>query len=148
VTDLVLVNLKGPDYTSHMHGPDSPELAATLAELDRQLAAYLSLIEQKAGQGRSVVVITADHGMAPEPRPGRRFMTGDIIAAIHQRFDPEGRMVQYYGDPTNLQLHLDTARLTALGHSLREVADYLEGLGMFAAAFTEDEVRAAMARLR
>jgi hypothetical protein len=148
LTDLVLVNLKGPDYTSHMHGPDSPELAETLAELDRQIAAYLTLIDQKAGPGRSVTVVTADHGMAPEPPPGRRFLTKDIIAAIHQRFDPEGRVVQYYGDPTNVQLHLDTARLASQGHSLRDVAAFLEGLEMFAAAFTEDEVRAAQARLR
>jgi hypothetical protein len=31
---------------------------------------------------------------------------------------------------------------------LRDVAAFLEGLEMFAAAFTEDEVRAAQARLR
>ena len=31
VTDLVFVNMKGPDYTSHAHGPDSKEQAATLA---------------------------------------------------------------------------------------------------------------------
>ena len=83
-----------------------------------------------------------------EPKPGRRFFTKDIIAAVHNRFDPEGRVVQYYGDPTNVQLHLDTARLAALGHSLRDVAQFLEGLGMFAAAFTEDEVRAAHAKLK
>jgi hypothetical protein len=148
VPDLVLVNMKGPDYASHRHGPESPELVATLEELDRQMAAYLALIETKAGAGRSVVVITADHGMAPEPPPGRRFRTQDIVAALHQRFDPEGRVVQYYGDPTAAQLHLDTARLAALGHSLHDVATFLEGMEMFAAAFTEDEVRAAQARLK
>lgn len=148
VPDLVLVNMKGPDYAAHMHGPDSPELVATLEELDRQMAAYLALIETKAGAGRSVLVVTADHGMAPEPPPGRRFRTQDIVAALHRRFDPEGRVVQYYGDPTASQLHLDTARLAALGHSLGEVAAFLEGLEMFVAAFTEDQVRAAQAGLK
>jgi hypothetical protein len=94
-----------------------------------------------------VTVITSDHGMAPEPRPPP-ILTKDIIAALNNRFDPEGRVVQYFGDPTNLQLHLDTARLAALGHSLRDVAAFLESLDMFAAAFTEDEVRAAQARLK
>ena len=45
------------------------------------------------------------------------------------------------------QLHLDTARIQALGFSLKDVATFLEGLEMYTAAFTEDEVRVAQARL-
>src|SRR4029450_3883653 len=65
VTDLVFVNMKGPDYTSHAYGPDSAEQAATLTELDKQLTAYLQLIDKKAGPQRSLTVITADHGQVP-----------------------------------------------------------------------------------
>ncbi len=147
LTDLVFVNMKGPDYTAHMHGPDSAEQRETLAELDRQLTAYLALIEKKAGPARSVTVITADHGMPGEPKPGRRFHPDEIIPMIHKRFDPEGRIVQYYGDAAGYQLHLDTARIQSLGFALKDIATFLEGLDMFAAAFTEDEVRAAQARL-
>ena len=63
----MFVNMKGPDYTSHAYGPDSKEQAATLAELDKQMAAYLALMDKKAGPGRSVIVITADHGQPVEP---------------------------------------------------------------------------------
>jgi hypothetical protein len=148
LTDFVFVNMKGPDYTAHMHGPDSAELRETLAELDRQMTAYLALIEQKAGAGRSVTVITADHGTPGEPTPGRRFHPDQIVPLIHKRFDPEGRIVQYYGDAANNQLFLDTARIRSLGFTLKDVATFLEGLDMFAAAFTEDDVRAAQARLK
>lgn len=147
VTDFVFVNMKGPDYTAHMHGPESKELQATLAELDRQMAAYLALIDTKAGAGRSVTVFTADHGMPGEPRPGRRFYPDQIVPLIHKKFDPEGRIVQYYGDAAGNQLHLDTARIQSLGFALKDVAAFLEGLDMFVAAFTEDEVRAAQATL-
>ena len=147
VPDFVFVNMKGPDYTAHMHGPDSKELQATLAELDRQLAAYLALIDTKAGAGRSVTVITADHGMPGEPKPGRRFYPDEIVPLIHKKFDPEGRIVQYYGDAAGNQLHLDTARIQSLGFSLKDIATFLEGLDMFTAAFTEDEVRAAQLKL-
>lgn len=147
VTDFVFVNMKGPDYAAHAHGPDSKELQETLAELDRQMAAYLALIEKKAGANRSITVFTADHGMPGEARAGRRFYPEDIIPLIHKRFDPEGRIVQYYGDAAGNQLHLDTARIQSLGFSLKDVATFLEGLDMFAAAFTEDEVRAAQVKL-
>ena len=147
VTDLVFVNMKGPDYAAHAYGPESKELQETLAELDRQMAAYLALIEKKAGANRSVTVITADHGTPGEPRPGRRFYPEDIIPLIHKKFDPEGRIVQYYGDAAGNQLHLDTARIESLGFSLKDVATFLESLDMFTAAFTEDEVRAAQVKL-
>ena len=148
VTDLIFVNMKGPDYTAHKYGPDSEELQETLRELDRQMTAYFALIDQKAGgPGRSLTVITADHGMPGEPKPGRRFYPEDIIPLIHKKFDPEGKVVQYYGDAAGNQLHLDTARLQSLGFSLKDMATFLEGLDMYAAAFTEDEVRSTQARL-
>ncbi len=147
VTDFVMVNMKGPDYAAHAHGPASPELKETLAELDRQMTAYLALVDKKAGSGRSVTVITADHGMPGEPLAGRRHDTGEIITLIHKRFDPEGKIIQYYGDAANSQMYIDTGRLRSLGFSLKEVATMLEGLEFLAAAFTEDEVRGAQARL-
>jgi predicted AlkP superfamily pyrophosphatase or phosphodiesterase len=147
VTDLVFVNMKGPDYTSHAYGPDSKEQAATLAELDRQIASYLALIDKKAGPGRSVTVITADHGQVNEPPPGGRVYLDEVIAQLNKKFDAEGKFINYYNDAANNQLHLDTARLQQLGFSLKNVAAFLEGLDVFEAAFTEDEVRDAMARL-
>jgi predicted AlkP superfamily pyrophosphatase or phosphodiesterase len=147
IPDLIFVNMKGPDYTAHAYGPDSPEQPLTLAELDKQVAAYLQMIDKKAGPGRSVTVITADHGAPPEPPAGGRVYMDDLIAQLNKRFDAEGKFINYYNDAANNQLHLDTARLQTLGFSLRDVATFLEGLEVFEAAFTEDEVRAAQARL-
>ena len=149
VTDLVFVNMKGPDYTAHAHGPASPEVRETLAELDRQMAAVLGVLEEKAGPGRSVVVVTADHGMPGEPAPGHRHHPEDIVAAIHQRFDPAGKaLVHYYADAANSQMYMDGKRLEALGVSLTDLTRFLEAQEYFAAAFTEDQVRAAQSSLR
>jgi hypothetical protein len=147
VTDLIFVNMKGPDYTSHAYGPNSPELRATLAELDTQVAAYLDLIDRKAGRERSLLVITADHGQPAEPPAGGRVNVENVIDQLKRRFEPAGTFIQYYNDAANNQLHLDSARLQALGFSLRDVAVFLEGLDVFEAAFTEDDVRAAQAAL-
>lgn len=147
VTDLIFVNMKGPDYTSHAHGPDSPEEAATLAELDRQITAYLALMEKKAGPGRYLIAITADHGQPTEPPPGGRVYLDDVRDQLNKKFQTAVPFINYYDDAANNQLHLDTAKLQAAGISLKQVADYLESLEVFEAAFTEDEVRAAQARL-
>jgi hypothetical protein len=147
VTDLVMVNFKGPDYVGHAYGPASAEIKENLIELDRAIARVLQTIERKAGAGRSVVAISADHGMPGEPVGGRRFFLDELASAVHKRFDPTGQtVIQYFGDEANAQVHLDASRLATLGFSLKDVATFLES-EFFAAAFTEDEIRAAQARL-
>jgi hypothetical protein len=148
IADLVFVNLKGPDYVSHAYGPASREVRETLAELDRQLARAMQVLDAKAGPNRLVVAITGDHGMPGEPPPGRRrIVTTEVVQAINARFSPTPpSIVHYFGDPANAQIHLDRERLEALGSSLDEVARFLEER-FFTAAFTEDEVRAALAAL-
>jgi predicted AlkP superfamily pyrophosphatase or phosphodiesterase len=149
ITDLVLINMKGPDYSGHAWGPDSAELKETLAELDRQVTRVWKALEQKAGAGQSVMVATADHGMPAEPPPGRRIYGDDVVAMVHQRFDPSGALVKLYANDTaNSQLYIDMTRLQSLGVSLKEVAAFLEAQDFIAAAFTEDDVRAASRLLR
>ena len=73
----------------------------------------------------------------------------DLTASLDKRFAAVGgSIVQYFGDASNNEIHLDTAKLRSLGASLRDVASYLESLGFVAAVYTEDEVREAQARLR
>ena len=119
-----------------------------MAELDRQMTRLLEIIDKKAGPNGRLLAITADHGMPGEPAPGRRHYIDEITQRIHARFDPvEKKIVTYYGDAANNQIYIDTARLQTLGFSLKDVTTMLEGEPYLAAAFTEDEVRAAQALL-
>jgi hypothetical protein len=148
VTDLVFVNLKGPDYVGHAYGPASPEIKEELTQLDGQIARALAIIARKAGSGRFVATFTADHGMPGEPRAGGRHYLDEITALIDKRFTPSGgTVVQYFGDAANNEIHLDTAKLRSLGFSLADVASFLKTQGIFAAVYTEDEVRDVQSRL-
>jgi predicted AlkP superfamily pyrophosphatase or phosphodiesterase len=139
-----MVNTKGPDYVGHAYGPDAPEMKEEMAELDRQTARLLEIIDRKAGPNGRLLAITADHGMPGEPMPGRRHYVEDITQRIHARFDPaEKKLVTYYGDAANNQIFIDTVRLAALGFSLQDVATMLEAEPYIRAAFAEDEVRRA-----
>ena len=142
VTDLVFVNLKGPDYVGHAYGPASPEIKEELSQLDGQIARALDIIARKAGNGRFVATFTADHGMPDEPRAGGRHYLDEITTLIDKRFTPSGgTVVQYFGDAANNEIHLDIAKLRSLGFSLTDVASFLKAQGFFAAVYTEDEVR-------
>jgi predicted AlkP superfamily pyrophosphatase or phosphodiesterase len=143
VTDLLLLNYKGADYVGHKHGPESRELAATLAEMDLHFARILKGLEAKVGSDY-LIVVTADHGMPSEPRhkDGRHFAP-DIIEDLHARFDPTAKSLITYYEPENSQIFVDMDRLAALKLTLRELAAFLQSKPFVYAVFTEDEVRRA-----
>jgi hypothetical protein len=146
ITDLMLVNLKTADYVGHRYGPDSPELAATLAALDRDLAELIAAIEAKVGRDRYVIAVTADHGMPsePDPRKGQlRVYTEDIVRLILDRFDPQqGKLVKQY-EPENMQIAIDGDRLRELGVDLGAIRQLLEAQPFVFAAYTEEELARA-----
>jgi hypothetical protein len=144
VADLLLVNFKTPDYVSHQYGPDSPEMGEALAALDEEFSRVLKALEKRAGQGETVVAITADHGMPPEPEsPHERRYVEDIVEAIHDGLDSKGRrLILNFSDAANLQIWVDPERLEELGLTMKRVAEFVEELPYIRAAFTEDEVRA------
>lgn len=144
VTDLLLVNLKAPDYVGHKYGPSSPETEEALAELDRQVERIRKALEEKTGPRGSLLALTADHGMPPEPKPpARRHTYGEIRELLRRRFDPRGSGIVLHLGGADLQLFLDDRRLDALGVSVERVAEHLESLPFIAAAFTRAEVRRA-----
>jgi len=141
VTDLLLLNYKGADYVGHKHGPDSPELRATLGEMDRQFARILQALEAKMGTSY-LLAFTADHGMPGEPSTkDRRHFAPDIVATLHARFDPDAKRLVTYYEPENAQIFVDMERLAALKLTLKDLAAFLESQPFIYAAFTEDEVR-------
>ena len=148
VADLLLLNFKGADYVGHKHGPDSAELAATLQEVDRQLARILAAVEAKVGPD-FLLAVTADHGMPSEPTGDRRrhFAT-DIANMLNVRFDPEKKALVPYYEPENSQIFVDLERLGALTLTLDDLAGFLKQQSFLDSVFTEDEVRRAAAALK
>jgi predicted AlkP superfamily pyrophosphatase or phosphodiesterase len=150
VTDLILVNLKTPDFVGHRYGPDSPELAAALAALDRDLAGVIAAIEGKVGRDGYVLAVTADHGMPDEPDAGKgrlRAYTEDIVKLIHEKFDPrQAKLVKHY-EPENMQIAIDTDRLKELGLDLGALRQLLEAQPFVFAAYTDEELARASSRL-
>jgi hypothetical protein len=146
VSDLILLNMKTADFIGHQYGPESPEIAEAVAAIDTALGRLVAAVEQKAGPGQSVVVITADHGMPALPDPSRRHLASEIATGVNTRLDPtEKRVIRHY-EASNSQVFVDRGRLRELGLTLGDVRRDLESLPFVFAAYTEDEVRRAARR--
>jgi predicted AlkP superfamily pyrophosphatase or phosphodiesterase len=67
-TDVLALSFSANDYVGHDLGPDSPEVRDISLRTDRLLGKLFDFINSRIGEGNTLVVFTADHGVAPVPK--------------------------------------------------------------------------------
>ena len=107
-TDLLAVSFSSPDYVGHQFGTDSKEIQDTYLRLDRDLASFLSYLDDKIGKENVLVFLTADHGAVRTPSylkdrkiPAGYFEAEEPIRALKQFLQNIygfGDWVKTYGD--------------------------------------------------
>src|SRR5262249_9109777 len=80
IPDLLLINLKSPDYVSHRSGPVSVEADTALHHVDRALARIIDRLSAATGKRGFVLAVSADHGMPTERLPGEEDFTAQSLA--------------------------------------------------------------------
>jgi len=65
--DLLAIGLTATDTVGHLYGPGSQEARDALLRLDEALGRFLDRMEAIVGEGRLLVVLTGDHGVAELP---------------------------------------------------------------------------------
>jgi hypothetical protein len=98
-TDLLTVSFSANDYVGHAYGPDSPEVHEMSLETDRVFGKLFAFLDTAVGMKNVLVVMTADHGVAPVPEvstarrmPGGRVPSGVIRKAV------EDALKEKYGE--------------------------------------------------
>lgn len=62
--DFLAISLSATDYIGHIFTPNSMEIEDTYLRLDKDLAAFLSFLDEYIGEGNYLLMLTADHGGA------------------------------------------------------------------------------------
>ncbi len=62
--DLMFVHLPDVDTVGHKHGWGSAEQLAAIGETDRQIGEIVAAVERQGARGKTLFIITADHGGA------------------------------------------------------------------------------------
>jgi hypothetical protein len=90
--DVLTVSFSANDIVGHRYGPYSQEVMDVTLRVDGQIAALLDFVEARVGLRNTLVVFTADHGVAPSPEqsvalrlPGGRVKVADVLAAVRNR---------------------------------------------------------------
>lgn len=115
-TDILAVSFSANDYVGHAVGPDDPAVRDMSIRTDRLLGKLFDFADRAVGSGNVLVVLTADHGVAPVPEvnqrrkmPGGRLNAQGLIekinAALSAHFGPGKWVIS--GSPVNLYLNQD-----------------------------------------
>ena len=156
--DFLAVSFSSNDYVGHAVGPDDPAVRDMAIRTDRLLGKLLAFVDQQAGAGNTVVVLSADHGVAPVPEvnqarnmPGGRLdrdtVHGRINDALVKRFGPGSWIVP--GSPANmpyLNLKLVESLKLNLADVERVAASAAAGIDHIARVFTADDWQEARIR--
>lgn len=67
-TDLLAVSLSVNDYIGHAFGPYSPQVTDTTVRTDRYLADFFNELGRLVGLDNVWIVLSADHGVVPNPQ--------------------------------------------------------------------------------
>jgi len=99
--DMLALGFSQIDRIGHAYGPDSQEIMDSMVRLDRTLAGLFHFLDEKIGLPRCLIVLTADHGVAPLPervqaagrglpagRLNRTDMDAQVFALLDAKFGP------------------------------------------------------------
>jgi arylsulfatase A-like enzyme len=119
-----MVSFSADDYVGHRYGPYSHEMMDVTLRVDRQIGALLDFVDQRVGLQNTLVVFTADHGVALIPEhaaalglPGGRINSADVLTAVRNslraRFSKSGdRDAEYVLEPfVNANVFFNTVAL-------------------------------------
>jgi predicted AlkP superfamily pyrophosphatase or phosphodiesterase len=106
-TDVFTLSFSANDYVGHRFGPYSQEVMDITLRTDRLIEEFLKFVDARVGLQNTLVVFTADHGVAPSPEeaaakglPGTRITNREVLSAmknaISARYNPKGQQP----DPT------------------------------------------------
>jgi len=134
VPDYLSVSFSGVDAVNHFFGPSSLENEDMVLQLDRTIAKFLTFVDNKVGLEHTLIVLSADHGMAelPEYKAEQGYdagrLTSDVVLAaatriVKQKYDAEG-LVKFYYRPF---LYLDDMAISAAGLQKDQVASVIAG---------------------
>ena len=128
--DYLAISLSATDYVGHDHGPFSQEQLVNLMHVDRLLGEFLEYLDEQVGDGKWVVGLSSDHGVATMPEYERELGNENVVRIPRQ------------DETQRLSAALNAA--SSVGGSLEQIAERLarslEAEGTVEKAYTHFEL--------
>ncbi len=118
VTDFLTINCASTDYVGHQYGPNSIEIEDTYLRLDKDLATFFTMLDEKVGKGNYTVFLTADHGaahainfMKDNKLPADFWDASPLVATVNKMLSEKFNADKLVRDIMNYQVDFDLKKL-------------------------------------
>jgi predicted AlkP superfamily pyrophosphatase or phosphodiesterase len=151
--DLLTVSFSGIDFVGHRFGPYSQEVQDAVLRLDRDLEKFFNFLDSKIGLQNVVMVLTADHAVAPTPEFAKaEGLEGQRVDETEFLNDLKIQLADEFGNGRYLQsskiytgnLYLNRATIEKKHLELDKIASYVRDFalnsGKFAACYTREQL--------
>ncbi len=130
VPDLLYLNYKAIDTIGHLFSADGVEMSDAVAQQDATLRQLVDFLNETVGEGRWVMVLTADHGTQRDPATSGAFMIdiNKLEAGLERTFDDDDDGVRLVQKVRPTEVWLDTDELADNGFTLEQVSRWFVGL--------------------
>lgn len=131
ITDLLAISISSTDLVGHTYGTRGTENREVFMELDRQLAHFLNVLDERVGRGNYLLFLSADHGAAHNPNvmkahkiPSGGLETWNAWKPLKQRLSQvlgiEGNVIK---DEDACRIYLDHELIEKSGKTINEVKE-------------------------
>jgi hypothetical protein len=127
-TDVLALSFSCNDAVGHDKGPHSAEIRDITVRTDAALERLLATVDRTVGLSRTLVVLTADHGVAPVPEqmnawkmPGGRFARAELEKAVGSALEKAYGAGAWVEGRAGTDLYLNRALLAEKGIDPAEV---------------------------
>ncbi|MBR5061802.1 MAG: alkaline phosphatase family protein [Prevotella sp.] len=126
--DMLTISISSTDVIGHAYGTRDEHTKAAYMQLDKELAKFLRLLDNRYGKNGYLLFLTADHGGAHNPNylkqhhiyangwPASQWVK-DINAELSKRYGVNKLVTAHYGD----FFYLNHAKIDSAGLNIDEV---------------------------
>jgi hypothetical protein len=126
VPDLLFINYKAIDHVSHIWSVNSPEMVDTLKWQDAGLRELIDGLNREVGEGRWVLVLTADHGAQFDPKVSGAFQVtpGALEDDLRSAFPTKGPGDVIQAVRTSM-VYVNEGAMRDSGYTLNQIATFI-----------------------
>lgn len=127
IADLLTISFSSNDLVGHAYGPNSHEVHDITLRTDRTLAELFSYLDRRIGLDRTLIVLTADHGVGPVPEQveamgyGGRIEAKDLREAVEAALDERFGQEKWVLADVNYNVYFDESVISRLKLTAEEV---------------------------